>query len=108
MNERTLELPAVTGLSDSKRYELLANDRRRHTLDVLADRDLPLTLDEIAEAVAAREVDATDSRPGTLKDVKITLHHVHLPKLAEADVVDYDPTFHRITEYQRDVELQRN
>jgi DNA-binding transcriptional ArsR family regulator len=64
-------------------FELLANQRRREALYVLYRREGPITVAELADEVAT-VVEAAPERVAT------SLYHVHLPKLADADIVDYD------------------
>jgi hypothetical protein len=64
-------------------FELLAPERRRNALYVLYRHSGPMTLADLAEEVAALE-DAPTAR------VAAGLHHVHVPRLAEEDVVEYD------------------
>lgn len=64
-------------------FELLADQRRREALYVLDRREGPITVAELADEVAT-VVEAGPER------VAIALHHVHLPKLADAGVVSYD------------------
>lgn len=64
-------------------FALLRDRRRRAALHVLAARTAPVALADLAAAVAAREAADADA-------VAEALHHVHLPKLADAGVVDYD------------------
>lgn len=77
--------------------EVLAHPRRQRTLDALDALDGDrIALDDLAEAVAAREFD-----DGTVHRVANALHHVHLPKLAESGVLAYD-TGDRTVEPDRD------
>lgn len=78
-------------LTESELHRLLSAERRRIVIDVLATRDPPAELADIARAVASREHDdgAVDAK--TAESVEISLHHVHLPKLAAVDVIDYNP-----------------
>jgi len=64
-------------------FELLAPERRRNALHVLYRRSEPMTMTDLAEEVAALE-DAPTER------VAAGLHHVHIPKLAEEGVAEYD------------------
>lgn len=79
-------LRGIEGLTERERHRLLASARRRAVLTVLAGTDGEIDLDELAPAVAAREEEAGDGPA----DVRVTLHHVHLPMLADAGVLDYD------------------
>lgn len=78
-------------LTESERYRLLSDERRRIVLDVLDGRSAPLHLEELASAVAEREAGgggATDAQ----RAVVVALHHNHLPRLADVGLVGYDPT----------------
>lgn len=82
----TVELP------DGSWHALMQNVRRRTALRALADRDAPLSLSELADDVVDRREEADDSAA-----VRTALHHVHLPKLAEVGIVEYDPEANRVT-----------
>ena len=96
--------PAVPPLesSDESRldelYRALGHHRRRSLLRELHDCDGTLTIDELAERVAEREANRpSDGVPDDdLETVRLTLHHAHLPKLAAADVVDYDASIRTV------------
>ena len=62
-------------LSESDRHRLLANERRRAVLDVLGGRTTDVGIEELATAVARREVAADE--PGTAAEerVLISLYH---------------------------------
>jgi hypothetical protein len=91
-------------------FRLLRHPRRRALVSALADREPPVQLSELAAAVAALELetdepshdiaeapndhdeapdDPDEVPPGTAETVAATLHHVHLPKLADRDLVAY-------------------
>ncbi|MFC7215463.1 hypothetical protein ACFQO4_15405 [Saliphagus sp. GCM10025334] len=78
-------------LTTSDRHRLLADDRRRLVLDILAGTTTPVDLEELAAGIATREdgVDAPDE--GGADRVATTLHHHHLPKMADMHVLEYDP-----------------
>lgn len=63
-------------------YRLLADGERRALLGVLLERDQPVSF----EALQRRLAERGDSE----RAVGIRLVHVHLPKLDEADLVDYE------------------
>jgi predicted transcriptional regulator len=70
--------------------ELLAERRRRHVCALLGRR-APRTLDDLASAVAAREAGSEGAVTAEHRErVKLSLYHVHLPRLAEAGVVAFD------------------
>lgn len=96
------------GLHPDTIFALLRDSRRRELLAVLSDRDAPITLTELATAVARRERESEhDEERGTghedvpsktAESVAATLHHHHLPKLADDDVVAYDAEAKTVTD----------
>lgn len=88
----------VTGRSDSSDqsldavFDLLTNQRRRNVLACLADHTQAIALADLAEDVAVREFQGpiTEVLKGEVQEIRILLHHHHLPKLVEAGAVDYD------------------
>lgn len=77
-------------------FSTLAHRDRRLVLDHLTDcPGGTTTLDALAEAVVGAKSDCEpDGR--TVRDVRTTLHHVHLPKLDDSNVVRYDPVNHLV------------
>ena len=76
-------------LTESERYWLLSDERRRALLEILDDGPAPLHRDELASALAEREAGgavAADEH----RAVVVALHHNHLPRLADLGLVDYD------------------
>lgn len=81
-------------------FGLLANRRRSRLVSALACREPAVSLRALASAVADRESSTpTDSLE---REVAISLHHVHLPRLSDADVVDYDPETRTVTDVRTD------
>lgn len=101
MIQSTNETPdaeaATIDLTADECLELLADERRRLTLDVLAGRTSPVDLADLAPAIVARQdgIDATTATApggdGPTHRVAVALHHHHLPRLDEAGLVRYDP-----------------
>lgn len=87
MRTETGQTTAADGRDDL--FALLTHRRRRRVLAVLRDAEEPSTLEEVAAELARR----SRGDPGRehLERVRLSLHHWHLPKLAAAGVVDYDP-----------------
>ena len=89
-----------TGAADetSATFDLLASCRRRIVLRCLAESDTPVSVDDLTDRVVLAEDDSEsgsvasvgDAVVGRRRRVRLSLHHVHLPKLAEADAVDVD------------------
>lgn len=72
--------------------DALASARRRTVLSVLADHDGAVSVSGLAARVAAREDEKSppEVTEHERADVLTTLHHVHLPKLAGADLIEHD------------------
>lgn len=70
----------------------LSSKRRRVILSILKDHDGAMARAELATAVIARDDDAAvaDQPTASTEDLLGKLHHVHLPKLQQADLVSYD------------------
>ena len=78
-------------MSTSVALELLADVHRRAVVGYCRDEaDTRISLERLVSGVIC---DLTEDFGEELNpvDVRTRLHHVHLPKLAEAGVVDYDP-----------------
>lgn len=90
-------LMASADLTDDEYYRLLDSRRRRVLLSVLAERDDSVSVGELARRVAEAESedDAFASVDAT-SDIRIDLHHVHLPMLDDHGVVEYDWTARRV------------
>lgn len=70
-------------------FAALADEDRRSVLAYLQDAG-EATVEELSTAVDER---ASDPRGGTHgRDALVRLHHVHLPKLSDAGLVEYDRT----------------
>jgi len=84
----------VIDLGADEHHGLLRAERRRAALDALRGTGTPVALDELTEAVAARE--GTEPTAEATDRIAISLHHVHLPLMADLGVLDYDPADHRV------------
>lgn len=73
-------------------FDLLTDQRRRYVLTCLAEKTQPIALTDLAEDVAVRENEGpiTEIPDEAVRSIKISLYHIHIPKLAEAGAVEYD------------------
>ncbi|MFW5964764.1 MAG: DUF7344 domain-containing protein [Natronomonas sp.] len=80
-------------LSQDAAFDLLSNARRRLALKYLLEQDTPVGIDELAAHVAAVENDteAEQLDEKQRKRTYVSLYQTHIPKLAKAGVVEYDP-----------------
>lgn len=73
-------------------FELLRVSRRREVLWYLEENEGTARLDELAEHIAAKEndIELAELTSSQRKRVYIGLYQCHLPKMDDADVIDYD------------------
>ena len=78
---------ATDDFSPTAMFELLASDHRRYALHYLSQKVGAVSVCDLAEQIAICEADPTYDR---YERILTGLHHIHLPKLADANVVRYD------------------
>ncbi|MFC3957429.1 DUF7344 domain-containing protein [Halovivax cerinus] len=73
-------------------FDLLSNRRRRYTIHYCKQVDEPVELGELAEQVAAWELDkdVAELTSAERKRVYTALQQTHLPTLERADVVEFE------------------
>lgn len=80
-----------TTLSLDEMLDLLANRQRRCLLEGLKEEaDPTVSLDDAVSYVGNQIAEESEHQP-TEEDVKVQLRHHHLPRLAESNLVDFDP-----------------
>ncbi|MDR5657349.1 hypothetical protein RH831_09165 [Halodesulfurarchaeum sp. HSR-GB] len=104
-------MPTITSraMDPDTAFSLLSNQRRRHVLCLLAERDEEVALSEIAREIAAKmnDVEPEGVEEGAYRSVYVALYQNHVPRLAEAGVLEYDAEERtaRIAKNQRTWEL---
>jgi hypothetical protein len=71
----------------------LADERRRQVLCVLKRESMPIDVRTLARQVTIQEA-CDDSKLVTKESItqtQTTLYHNHLPKMADLDLIEYDP-----------------
>ncbi|MDS0477852.1 hypothetical protein [Natrinema sp. 1APR25-10V2] len=71
--------------------ELLADQRRRYALYCLEDRDEPISVDELAAAIARMERNSDEILDDHRNRIELLLQHTHLPMAEQTEFVEYDP-----------------
>lgn len=94
MNTDTVSNPAE-GPSHDIAAAVLTHRLRRRVVVALSNRTAPVALADLATALA--DGDRAVSPAQRYDDLRTELHHVHLPRLAAADVIDYDPATTNVT-----------
>lgn len=73
-------------------YSALASERRREVLSVLIRESTPMDVRKLARQITVQEA-CDNSKMVTeesIREVHVTLHHNHLPKLADLNLIAYD------------------
>lgn len=84
------ETQNTRSLSEYEIHDVLRNERRTQTLKTLSQTGETMTLRELSERLAALETGETPPPRNIRESVYNSLHQVHLPKLDELGVVEYD------------------
>lgn len=96
MGKQLPEASGTTSKLGTKQYdgvfEALASPRRRAALAYLRETEGSVALTELATEIAHRERETGEPalRHEQWNDVTAALAHVHLPKLADEGLVEYD------------------
>jgi hypothetical protein len=79
-------------LTTDQAFDLLGNDQRRRAIAALREFDGVVGLDQLAEATVARgeDIDPKNVTEDRRERTAAMLHHAHLPRLEDAEVVVYD------------------
>lgn len=85
-DQSTVALPSEKGL-----YKLLSARRRREALYQLNEVEGGMGLDDLARRMALEEAGSeSEAEAAVARRVHVSLHHVHVPKLAAANAVAFD------------------
>lgn len=98
LDERTIakatgdESDGATERSRDEVFEVLAHRRRRYALRALRTAGGMLALADLAMEVARAEAEeeGTSYSSDRARRIRITLYHNHVPKMADADIVEFD------------------
>ncbi|WP_255170613.1 helix-turn-helix domain-containing protein [Natrononativus amylolyticus] len=80
-------------------FDVLAHPVRRRLVRHLHDyEERSIAVDDLATALAGRVSNgaAATRTPSSAERLEIELHHLHLPKMADAGVIEYDRASHRV------------
>lgn len=77
-------------------HACLANERRREVIEIVSRASEPLSVRSLARRLDGAENDRGDDGDGsgsggeTETEIAVSLHHVHVPKLADEGVLEVD------------------
>lgn len=77
-------------LSQDRVFDILSNPRRRFVLHYLSRHQDPVPLRELADEVARWETGEQTLNPQQRKRVYVSLYQTHIPRLADAGMIEYD------------------
>lgn len=87
--------PPALGASEMPPWEAIAelfeNPRRRRVASIVAERGRPVRLEELAGELSTGERSPSTSVEDD-ETVRVSLHHVDLPRLDDVGLIDYDRT----------------
>ncbi|MFD1563214.1 hypothetical protein ACFR99_06610 [Haloarchaeobius amylolyticus] len=101
---------ATQGNTRSRRgeiFDLLSNNRRRYAIHYCKREDEPVTLGDLAEHVAAWELDKEVDQitSAERKRVYTSLQQSHLPTLERANIIEFDDRTIELTEEAAELEV---
>lgn len=79
-------------------FDVLSDRRRRRIIGTVLRRDIQAPVDDVVEKVVDHELNGHDDREELRSQVVVSLQHVHLPKLDEVGLIDYDPNHETVSE----------
>ncbi len=86
-----------------EQFDIVAHRRRRCILRCIETHGSPIALADLADEVAVREYESrlSDVPVEEVKRIYLSLYHKHVPKLADASVVEYDQKRHTVSLAER-------
>lgn len=93
----------------STMFKILAHHRRRYVIHCLRKYENPMTLADLADEVAVLENDTAlmEIPAEEIKRVYFSLYHTHIPKLADAELVQYQQDGDLVTLAERAENLDK-
>jgi hypothetical protein len=89
-----------TGIPTDAAFEVLGHTHRRVLLEILAGRSPPQRTGVLARELTA-QIGGWKGSP-EVRDAQLAVHHIHLPKLDDADLIRYDAESRTVVAVDRD------
>jgi hypothetical protein len=95
------ELSSLSPSERSRIYDVFSDLRRRYVVAYVSDAGRPVSREELSDALASRNASerADAVTELTRDDAAISLHHIHLPKLTAAGIVEESAEGVSLTEF---------
>jgi len=82
-------MTAIQTISTDTALQLLADQQRREVLHRLVESNGSASMDELISAVVTNT--SSPRNPDEVRNhIAVNLHHVHLPKLQDTGIIEYD------------------
>lgn len=105
-SDREVPETARVSLSLDATFDMLAHSERRIILQMLvSSSDHTATIDELVTRLVQHEADKTGEMPNP-DGIETQIHHVHLPKMENVGLIEYDARSEEIR-YWPDDRLER-
>ncbi|RBI60746.1 hypothetical protein DMJ13_17485 [halophilic archaeon] len=77
---------------------LCQHQHRRIVLALLTEEQRSLTLNDLTKTILKynHQTAITEASEDVITEIRLSLHHVHLPKLASAGLINYNPERHLV------------
>lgn len=98
MDEQTSTASSESDGNADELFDALSDRHRRHVLAYLHDADGAVELEELVDCIVTRDADREADRR---EAVATQLHHVHLPKMADIGLLDYDARASTVSNHDR-------
>ncbi len=79
-----------TDLASVDIHDVLSNERRQMTIELLRQQESSMTARELSEQIAEQETGESPPPRNIRQSAYVSLHQTHLPKLDDLGIVDYD------------------
>lgn len=71
-------------------HDVLSNERRQMTIELLREQESSMTARELSEQIAEQETGESPPPRNIRQSAYVSLHQTHLPKLDDLGIVEYD------------------
>ncbi|WP_224335641.1 DUF7344 domain-containing protein [Haloprofundus halobius] len=99
-----LDSRSVPSLSTGQLQTLFASGRRQQIVRAIRTCAQPISLDTLVDTVVAQNPEEVPDEAAVRKRLRVTLYHVDLPKLDEADILCFDEQERVVTDVADEID----